>query len=249
MRICFLGSSSAEPTADNGYTSFLLEAGGLLALVDASGNAAQSVLRAGRDPRELGLVVLTHHHADHIGGYPSLVQTLSCMARSATLPVVCAGPTRARVRRLHEAFDLDPPAGSFPVRFLDGFEGSPLSIRLLPGRHSVPTWMARVEEPGGCLLYTSDTAPNPAVAGAARGCRVLIHEATFPDALAGEPRHAGHSSALQAGRSAAAAGVARLFLCHINWRLYAGPAAPAAEARAAFGGEVVVPQPFRWYCI
>ena len=247
MRICFLGTSCAEPTDESGYTSFLIEAGAHLVLVDASGNAVQSMLRAGCDPLALGVVVLTHHHADHIGGYPSLVQTLSCMGRRQQLVVVGAEPSRRRVRGFHELLDLDPPHCGFTVALTEGFSAPGLEIRLLPGNHSVPTSMVRVAEGESCLLYTSDTSPNPAAAAAARGCATLIHEATFPDEQAGEPAHAGHSSALAAGRAAAAAGVDRLFLCHICWRKYPAPTAIAEEARTAFAGEIVLPRLFEWY--
>jgi len=87
------------------------------------------------------------------------------------------------------------------------------------------------------------------VAQAALGCGTLIHEATFPQTQAAEPAHAGHSSALSAGRAAAEAKVARLFLCHIGWRKYAHPGDAAQEARRAFAGEVVVPLLYHWYAL
>jgi ribonuclease Z len=250
MRVCFLGTSCAEPTADSGYTSFLIETDAQLVLVDASGNPVQSMLRAGCDPLSLHALVLTHHHADHIGGYPSLVQTLSCMGRRQPLAVVCDQPVRRRVRGLHELLDLDPPHCGFPVTLAESLsapDSRGLEIRLFPGNHSVPTSMVRAVAADGSLLYTSDTSPDPATAAAARGCATLIHEATFPQAQAGEPAHAGHSSALAAGRAATAAGVPRLLLCHICWHKYSRPEAVAEEARAAFAGEVVVPRPFQWY--
>jgi len=249
MRICFLGTASAEPTAEDGYTSFLIEAGSHLMLVDASGNAVQSLLRAGRDPLSLEILVLTHHHADHLGGYPSLLQSSSCLGRRQPLAVLCAEPCRTRVRGLHELLELDPPDCGFPVVLDESFRAPDLEIRLLPGNHSVPTSMVWVGDGQGCLLYSSDTAPSPAVAAAARGCDTLIHEATFPQAQAADPAHSGHSSALSAGRAAAAAGVSRLLLCHVGWRKYPYPAAVTEEASKAFAGEVLVPQPFRWYSL
>lgn len=270
MRVAFLGTSSAEPTAHNGFTSFLLEAEGLLVLVDASGNPVQSILRAGRDPRELDVVVLTHHHADHIAGYPSLVQTLGCMGRSRGLEVLCTGVTLHKARALHELLELESPNSGYPVRFQEGYDCPGVQIRLLPGNHSIPTSMVWVAAGAQSLFYTSDTAYTPRAAEAARGCATLIHEATVPHAQAGAPGQEGHSSAYQAGLAAAAAGAKRLLLCHICWHRYrggrdaAGAAArqasaasraslsraarlARAEAASAFGGRVTVPQPFRWY--
>ena len=247
MRVLFLGTSCAEPTAENGFTSFLLEVGGALVLVDASGNPVQSILRAGLDPVALDLVVLTHHHADHLAGYPSLVQTLSCLGRRHELPVLCGAATRAKVRGLHSLLDLDPPHCTFPVRLYSGWVTAAFEVELLAGLHSVPTDMVRVRSGESRLLYTSDTRYDPGAGEAARGCRTLIHEATFSRTHPDEPGQEWHSSAWQAGLSAAAAGVERLLLCHICWHKHVSPAAIVEEARAAFKGEVVLPQPFTWY--
>jgi ribonuclease BN (tRNA processing enzyme) len=60
MKVAFLGTSCAEPTSDNGFTSILLDTGKLLVLIDESGNPIQSILKADRNPVELGMVVITH---------------------------------------------------------------------------------------------------------------------------------------------------------------------------------------------
>jgi ribonuclease BN (tRNA processing enzyme) len=123
MRVCFLGTASAEPTAEDGDSSFLLEAGSHLVLVDASGSPVQSLLRAGRDPLSVDILVLTHHHADHLGGYPSLVQSSSCLGRKRPLTVLCAEFCRSRVRGLpriwscgscREATPCAPHEATFP---------------------------------------------------------------------------------------------------------------------------------------
>ncbi|MEW5816411.1 MAG: MBL fold metallo-hydrolase, partial [Spirochaetota bacterium] len=96
MRIAFLGTSCAVPTADNGFTSFLVSLSDLLILIDASGNPVQSILKAERDPLELDILILTHYHADHISGYPSLVQTLGCLKRKKVLKVLADSVTKEK---------------------------------------------------------------------------------------------------------------------------------------------------------
>ena len=247
MEIIFLGTSCAEPTAEIGFTSFLVYTGQLLVLVDASGNPVQSILASGQDPLALDLVVLTHHHADHISGYPALIQTLGCMGRRRALTVVSSRATGSKAEQLLDVLEINQGNTGYPIRICDHYEDSDLGILLLDGKHSIPTSMVAIHWARGRLLYTSDTAFSEATAESARGCQTLIHEATFSHARAGEPGHEGHSSAYQAGLCAAEAGAKRLFLCHICWHKYSRESEIVEEARSAFPGEIVVPEPYLRY--
>jgi ribonuclease Z len=247
MELLFCGTSCAEAGAGSDYTSLAVRTGAADILIDASANPVRCLLRAGVDPRELKILVLTHGHTDHIYGFPALLHTLHCLKRERELTVVCSPDTRLRAEALAEAAGLEAGKLTFPWRYSRSLDVGGLTVRLLPGRHSVPSSMVRVAADDSCLLYTADTASWPGIAEAARGCRTLIHEATASQAaLKDDPDLAGHSSALQAGQNAAAAGVKTLFLCHLCGRLYAG-CDPADEAARAFGGQIVVPEPFRWY--
>ena len=57
---------------------------------------------------------------------------------------------------------------------------------------------------------------NPAVADDVRGVDVLYHESTYADDVAHKAAPRGHSTARQAGRIAAAAGVGRLVVGHYS---------------------------------
>ncbi|OHD75315.1 MAG: hypothetical protein A2177_16215 [Spirochaetes bacterium RBG_13_68_11] len=248
MRVRFCGTASAIPAAGSGFTSFLVEAGGRLGLVDTGDNPARAVLEAGADPTELAFVVLTHRHADHLGAFAALIASLDCLRRSEALEVV-AGPDAAEAAgQLLELFGLPPETLSFPFRYVGSWCGGHASLELLDGNHSVPTSMVCIREGSAGLLYTSDCVFKPElVATNAAGCAVLIHEATCPEARL--PSVTGHSSARQAGLAAAAAGVERLFLCHLDPPAWLGAGDPAAEARRVFSGEVIVPEPGTWYSV
>ena len=246
MRIRFSGTAGAIPASGRGFTSFLVEAGGRLGLVDMGDNPARAVMEAGADPAELAFIVLTHRHADHLGAFPALIASLDCLRRSAPLDVV-AGPTVAGdARHLLEFFGLLPETLSFPLRYVGSWSGGDASLELLDGSHTVPTSMVRIREGAAGLLYTADCVFEPGLTAAnAVGCAVLVHEATCPDVRL--PPVTSHSSARQAGLAAAAAGVRRLFLCHLDPTAWRGAGDPAEEARRVFYGEVIVAEPGAWY--
>ena len=248
MRIRFTGTSSAIPAASSGFTSFLVEAGGQWGLVDAGDSPVRAILEAGMDPADLAFVALTHRHADHLGAFPALIASLDCLKRGAPLDVVASPEVADDARHLLEFFGLSAAKVCFPLRFAESWRANGATLELLTGDHSVPTSMVRIRDEAAGLLYTADVAFNPGlVAANAAGCGTLVHEATYPEARL--PAVTGHSSARQAGLAAAAAGVARLFLCHIDPPAWRGAGDPVEEARAVFPGDVIVPEQGRWYDI
>jgi len=88
---------------------------------------------------------------------------------------------------------------------------------------------------GRRIVYCTDTRPCRAAIELARGADVLVHESTYGDDLAAEAGERGHSTASDAARIAAGAGVRRLILTHISPR-YTDAAPLLAEARAIFPG-------------
>src|SRR5437773_408543 len=68
---------------------------------------------------------------------------------------------------------------------------------------------------GHRIVYSGDTRPSTALTEAARGADLLIHEVGGLDAQADRVHLPGHSTAGEAGRIAAEAGVRALALTHI----------------------------------
>jgi ribonuclease Z len=90
---------------------------------------------------------------------------------------------------------------------------------------------------GRRIVFSGDTRPCDAVLEAAVGADLLVHEATFLQEDLPRARETAHSTALEAARLAAEAGVRLLALQHLSARY--PPRAFRDEARTAFEATVV----------
>lgn len=113
------------------------------------------------------------------------------------------------------------------------------SVTLDDGRVIEPSVLVGPRRLGRSLAITGDTRPSEATIEAARGADLLIHEATFADEEAARASETGHSTARDAARIAAAAGVRRLALTHFSARYSRDPGELLREAREVFD-EVVL---------
>ena len=71
---------------------------------------------------------------------------------------------------------------------------------------------------GRKIIYTGDTRPYPEFAEFAANADLVIHEATFDDALAEKAAEDGHSTPTQAAQQAKTAKAKRLVLTHVSAR-------------------------------
>ncbi len=214
MMIAFSGTACAEPTAENGYTSFIVKTGKTTILVDTSSNPVQFLLKMDLDPGDLDVVVLTHFHSDHISGFPSLIQSLSCLKREKELLVLSDLYTRKKARSLNHLLEVSADDLGFYLTYLNKYECDNISITLIPGHHSVPTSMIKLKDRETSLFYTSDTIASTAVVENAKDANILIHEATGSHIYLPILEKDYHSSALHAGEAADKAKVDTLILCH-----------------------------------
>lgn len=113
------------------------------------------------------------------------------------------------------------------------------AVTLPGGRVVRPEELVGPSRAGRTVVYTGDTRPAAAVARAAVGADLLIHEATFDEAEAERAAETGHSTAAQAARIAESAGVRRLVLTHISPRYTRDAPELLAEARAVFPETVI----------
>src|SRR5690606_3668452 len=198
-------------------TMLAVEAGDTLLLVDCGGDAAQRLLAAGLALDRVSGLVVTHEHADHVAGFPLLMERLWLAGIGSRFTVYGIPSALAQARKIHDAFDT----GSWPnypeIEYREirlehcatVLDNDDLVVTAAPGDHSVPVVGLRFEAKGSgkAMAYSCDTQYSPAIVELAKGADLLVHEAS------GEAP--GHSAPSVAGRVAQEAGVGRLVLVHL----------------------------------
>lgn len=230
-----LGTGAALADKERTTTMLALEGKGSLVVVDCGGDAAQRLLANGLDLTRVTALVVTHEHADHVAGFPLLMERLWLAGRTRPLDVYGIASALAQAKRVHDAFDTAswpnyPEIRYHEIPHTDGASvlvDDDFEIRATPGRHAVPVVGLRVRDlrGGGVLAYSCDTERCDAIAQMAQGVDLLVHEATGA--------WHGHSSAGDAAEVAATAHAGRLVLVHIP-PLTDGGDAMLLEAREHF---------------
>jgi ribonuclease Z len=237
-RFVILGSSNAVPKLGQDNTHLFVESGASKILVDCGNNALGKLDAINVGVTELTDLVLTHFHADHAGGLPLVIMGMWLEKRTAPLSIHGLEYTLDRAKKLMELFGWENWKGMFPVEFhvipeegSTGFiQNDTLEVTTLPVLHLIPTLGLRFEfNNDRVITYSCDSEPCEALDNLARGADVLLQE------TAGLAK--GHSSARQAGETAARAGVRKLVLIHYDRRV--GESSLSADASAVFQGEVI----------
>jgi ribonuclease Z len=110
-------------------------------------------------------------------------------------------------------------------------EGDP--VEAPTGRLVRPDEVVGPPRRGASFAYVTDTRPCANCLELARGVDLLYHEATFPHAEVERAIATGHSTAVEAARTALEAGAGRLLLCHFSAR-YPDTMPLVNEARAVY---------------
>jgi ribonuclease Z len=246
LRVYVLGSSSGFTSATRDTMGLVVESGEGCTLVDCPGGVVHKMARAGLSAADLRRVVLTHNHVDHIYGVPHLLHALAIGADRETLTVHAPEQSLETVRAVMTAHDLWRPR--FPRVDLQPIEmhadavvaeAAGLRITASPAAHSRDTVALRFQADGIAACHSSDTRYSEAVAALAVDADLLLHDCAGLHRDRSEFDH-NHSSALEAGQIASAAGVGKLVLIHLSAAVDEHARELVAEAAGAFAGEVVL---------
>lgn len=212
-----LGTGAAFSDAHRTTTMLAVEVRGSIVVIDCGGDVVQRLMAAGLDLNQIEALIITHEHADHVGGFPLFMEKIWLAGRRRSIAVYGIAPALDQARRLWESFDTSTWEGVPPIDWREVayhanaslIDDATWRITASPVDHSKPCIGLRIESrrDGALLAYSCDTAPTDTVVALADGVDLLVHEAT------GEGY--GHSSAAQAANIAARAAARRLLLVHL----------------------------------
>lgn len=219
-RLVVVGSGTVVPEADRGGSCYWLEAGETLALLDCGPAAAQGLVRWALPWHAITDLVLTHFHADHVGGIPGLFFALKhgLAPERREAPLTVRGPpgTRRLFERLADAlgdFLVEP---GYPLRIEELAPGGAAELAgglVLRAQRTPHTGESQAVRLDGLVSvgYTGDTGPSEALGPFMEGVELLVCECSLGDEEVGD----NHLSPSRVARIARRARPARLLLTHV----------------------------------
>ncbi len=139
IKIIFLGTADAVPSAKRNHTSIFLNYNEENILIDCGEGTQRQFRKARLNPCKVTRILLTHWHGDHILGIPGLLQTLALSGYNKTLFVYGPVGTKKFMAELVKTFVYQ---GKFPieVKEVDGkvFENLDFEIKSKKVYHGTP---------------------------------------------------------------------------------------------------------------
>ena len=248
LQLTVLGGAAAWANPGQGCSSYLVRSDARSLLVDCGPDTLLE-LRRHIDFLTVDAVVISHMHADHILDLVPYRYGLVYGPHRAGRPIPLWLPPGgvSTLRALAEALRGGVEDGdtfwsdAFALREYDPAETlrvGDMSLSFAPTVHPISCYAMRVDHGDRALFYSADTGSNHDLLPLARGARLLLVEATSPEAAAGSTVHL---APREAGTFAAAAGAGTLILTHL-W-CERPDTDVTSEAGKAFAGRIAIAKP------
>lgn len=188
--------------------------------------------------QSISLIWISHHHADHICGFPFLLEQIARAytnnSSSKSLPrnnqdsnsidididfedsipqkkilVICPSTVLkyyeycACIAGLDDYIELMPTNQTLYVgcttKVIEATRGFIQKLISIPVQHCNESYAIILETANGYkLVYSGDCRPSSSIISAGMNCDLLIHEATFDDAMSGDAIKKNHSTTSEA---------------------------------------------------
>jgi ribonuclease BN (tRNA processing enzyme) len=238
-RLTFLGVGDAvHPTG--GSTSLLYQ-GAQTWLIDCGPAIANIAFRALGDPNALDAIWVSHQHADHCFGLPTLLLMLRLARRSKSLNVF-GGPGAVAIVR--DLLELGYPGAfrankCFPIHFREirpdqTFDAHGLRVTTARTHHSVACYALRIDEADHAFCFSGDGHASPASLELYRDANLVVHECQ-----SAETANANHCRVADLEALFAIANVSQVALVHCSKR---ERSAIAERSRVLYGKRAFVPE-------
>jgi ribonuclease Z len=205
FRITLLGTGAPPPSLERFGPSTLVEVGAQKFIFDAGRGAMQRLHQLGIPFGDITRMFLTHHHSDHVVGFPDLWLTgwIGRPWGKRNTPLQVWGPegTKQMMEHLPKAFHVDirVRSKSYPAEgvklvaheIAEGivFEDDGIKVSAFEvdhGGEDLPAYGYRIDYKGHAVALSGDTTFNENLIEHASGADVLVHEVTAVSGSAAE---------------------------------------------------------------
>jgi len=139
IKLTFLGTASAIPTAKRNHNSILLDYKGEHILFDCGEGTQRQFRKARLNPCKINRILISHWHADHILGIPGLLQTLGLQGYHQTIFIYGPKGTKKFMKKILDLFvfkkkyiiKVEEVSGKF-------FETEDFYLEAKPMTHGIP---------------------------------------------------------------------------------------------------------------
>ncbi|MCY0882454.1 MAG: ribonuclease Z [Acidianus infernus] len=140
MEVYFIGTGGGAPSK-RGLPAFLVRRQGFNLLLDCGEGTQITMINHGLNIMAINLIAITHLHADHVLGLPSLIQTMGMYSRKEKLYII--GNVKDLLNKVFEETYFEPP---FKIEYVDIYEDNELKITPFKTCHTVKSQGYLIEE-------------------------------------------------------------------------------------------------------
>ena len=141
IKLTFLGTGDAVPSAKRNHTSILLNYNEENILIDCGEGTQRQFRKAHLNPCKVNRILITHWHGDHVLGIPGLLQTLTLIGCNKVIYIYGPRGTQRYMQKMMDAFKFAGDKYKLVIKEVSGkfFENSDFYIEAESMDHTIPT--------------------------------------------------------------------------------------------------------------